>query len=245
MGQNTVPDFIGQKLRKTGDLSDLFIHHLHADDDMADELSFLRVIVAWEFGELFGLSYIVKKRHRDQKISFQERIIPAEEMAEIGDAQCVLRKSAHKAVVHTLRGGGHAEILYELFILHKELFEKCLQIFVLDTFNVFADRAHHIVNVLVGDRHIVRRIILSLMALSRSLDIELQVSLERDHIAGDIHIIKLIKVADPHAVGVPDLGVDGTCLVLQCQALVVLAVLGDQRHPFLAKIDILDAASFT
>ena len=83
------------------------------------------------------------------------------------------------------------------------------------------------------------------MALSRSFDIELQVSLERDHVACDVHIVQLVKIADSHAVGVPDLGVDSACLVLQSQTLIVLAVLGDKCHSLLAKIDVLDAASLS
>ena len=82
------------------------------------------------------------------------------------------------------------------------------------------------------------------MTLAGPLYIELQMSLERNHVPGNIHIVQLLELADPHAVGIPDLGVDDAGLVLKSETLVILAVFGYKRHPLLAQIDVLDAASF-
>ena len=68
-------------------------------------------------------------------------------------------------------------------------------------------------------------------------------SLERYHVSGDVHIVQFLELADPHTVGIPDLGVDDAGLVLKSQTLVIFAVLGDKRHSLLAQIDVLDAAS--
>ena len=68
-------------------------------------------------------------------------------------------------------------------------------------------------------------------------------SLERDHVSGDVHIVQLLEFTDTHTVGIPDLGVDNAGLVLKSKTLVILAVLGNKRHSLLAQIDVLDAAS--
>ena len=210
---------------------------------MADELPLLRVIIAGEAGKLADLPDIMKERHGDQKVPLEVGIIPAEEVAQIGDAQRVLREAAHKAVVDALRGGRIPEGGDKFLVFFKESFQKFLQIFVPYAVNVFADGAHHVTNVLFRYGHVVGRVVLALAALARPLDIELKMSLKRHNVSGDVHIIELLKIADAHAVGLPDLGVDHAGLVLKGQALVVLAVLGDQRDPLLAQIDVLDAAS--
>ena len=185
----------------------------------------------------------MKERHSDQEVPLKVRIIPAEEVAQVGDAERMLRKAAHETVVDALGRGRIAEILDELPVLHKERLKERLKVFVLDTLNIFADGAHHIIDVLFRYRHVIGGVVLALIALARPLDIELKVPLERHHVAGDIHVIELLEIADAHAVGLPDLGVDHAGLVLKGQALIVLAVLGDQRDPFLAQVDVLDAAS--
>ena len=68
-------------------------------------------------------------------------------------------------------------------------------------------------------------------------------TLKRDHVSCDVHVVQLLELADSHTVGIPDLGVDDAGLVLQSQTLVVLSVFGDKRHSLLAQINILDAAS--
>ena len=79
---------------------------------------------------------------------------------------------------------------------------------------LFQDCFVHILNVSIGDGQVICRIVLSLVAQTSAPYIELQMSLERDHVSGDVHIVKLLKFADPHTVWIPDLGVDNTGLVL-------------------------------
>ena len=81
------------------------------------------------------------------------------------------------------------------------------------------------------------------MAESRPADIELQMTLEGDDFTGNIDIVHLTKLPDPHAVGIPDLGVDCAGLVLQGQCLVCLSRARDQRLSLFAQINFLYTAS--
>ena len=124
MGQNTVFHLVCQQFRKSRDFLNLLVDHLHADDDMADELSLLRIVVARELGKFSRLSDIVKKSYRDQQISLEIGIISAEKMAQVGDAERVLRKASHKAVVNALCRRGLSETVNKFLILYEKQLEQ-------------------------------------------------------------------------------------------------------------------------
>ena len=114
---------------------------------------------------------------------------------------------------------------------------------VLNGIHKLQDRLVHVIDIPFGNRQIIGRVILPFVAESRAADIELQVSLESDHFSGNIHIVHLAEFSDSHAVRIPDLGVDGSCLVLECQRLICLSRSRYKRLSFFTEIDILYAAS--
>ena len=205
---------------------------------MAQKLPGLRVVVARELRQFPGLAHIVQERDGDQKITVDVGINTAVGVAQVCDTQRVLAEAAHKSVVDALGGRGHAEILDERLVLLKKRPKEAVQILVLHGVDISADGAHHIIDVLVRDGHVVAGVVFPGAALARLPDVELKVSLEGNHVPRDLHVIQLVELADPHAVGIPDLCVDRAGLVLQGHALVGLAVLGHHGHSLFAQIDV-------
>ena len=179
----------------------------------------------------------------DKQVPLQKRVALAVKMAELCHSQGMLTEAADKTVVHGFCRGGDFEGLDKLGILHKEHFQKSLQPGVFDGIHELQDCPVHVLDIALGDRQVISRIILSLVAEPGTADIELKVSLIGDDFSGDIDIVHLSELADSHAVGIPDLCVDRSGLVLESQAFIGLSGPRDQGLSFFAEIYFSDAAS--
>ena len=72
----------------------------------------------------------------------------------------------------------------------------------------------HLLDVPLADRQIVRRIVLALMGLSDTLHIQLQRALEAGSLRHNIDIVQGLKIVNALGIGIPDLGVHHTGLIL-------------------------------
>ena len=64
------------------------------------------------------------------------------------------------------------------------------------------------------------------MAFAHSFDIDLHSSVKHCHIAVDLYKIQCIKFINSTTVGIPDLGIHRTCLILYDQIFIRLSVFG-------------------
>ena len=243
VGQDAVAHLCREDGRESVDLFDLFVDHLAADDDVADQLPLFRVVIAGEGGEFAHLADIMQQSDAHEEVALEERIALAVEVTELGNAQGVFAESADKTVVYGFRSRRQFKRFDELCIVHKKHLQKLFEVRVLDGIHKLQDRLVHVIDIPFGNRQIIGRVILPFVAESRAADIELQVSLEGDHLSGDIHVVHLSEFSDPHAVRIPDLGVDSSCLVLECQRLICLSRSRYKRLSFFTEIDILYATS--
>jgi len=243
VGEDAVADLRREDGREALDLLDLLVDHLTADDDVADELALLGVVVLGEGGELADLADVVEKGDADEEVALEEGIALAVEVAELGDAEGVLTEAADKAMVDGFGGGGHLEGLDEFLILHKEHFQESVEVGIFDGVHELQDGLEHVVDAALGDGQVVGGVVFALVAESGPADVELEVSLVGDDLSGDFHVVHLAEFADAHTVGIPDLGIDGACLVLEGQGLVVFPGPGDHGLSLLAEVDFPDTAS--
>ena len=97
---------------------------------------------------------------------------------------------------------------------------------------------HHLIDILLADRQIISRIILSLLTTAQTLYIDLVCALERCYLTINLDIIQCIIITDPHTVRIPDLCVDRACFVLQHSSFVWLTIFGSCQLLMLAKINV-------
>ena len=176
VGQDAVPHLCREDGRESVDFFDLFVDHLAADDDVADQLPLFRVVIAGEGGELAHLADIMQQSDAHEEISLEQRVALAVEVAELGNAQSVFAESADKTVVYRFRSRRQFKSFDELCIVHKKHLQKLFEVRVLDGIHKLQDRLVHVIDIPFGNRQIIGRVILPFVAESRAADIELQVS---------------------------------------------------------------------
>ena len=147
VGQDAVTHFCGEDRRKSVDLLDLIIDHFTADDDMADELSLLRIVILGESGELADLADVVQQGDTHQQVALEKGVTLAVEVAELGNSQCVLAQAPDKAVVDGLCSRGYFERFDKFRILHKEHFQQSLQMGVFNGVHKLQDRLEHVLDI--------------------------------------------------------------------------------------------------
>ena len=210
---------------------------------MADELSLFRVIITGEGGEFAYLADVVQKGDADEEVPFEERVAFTVEVAELGDPECVFTEAADKTVVYGFCRGRELEFPDKIFILYKKHLQELFQIGIFNGVYKLQDCLVHIVDIALGNRQIVGRVILTFVAQAGAADIELQMSLESDNLSRYVHVIHLAEFSDSHAVGIPDLGIDRTGLILEGQCFISLSGSCDKGLSLFAEINILYTAS--
>ena len=211
---------------------------------MANQLSLVRIVVAGKKGQFTDFADIMQDSRGDQQVPVQDRVSLTVIMTEVGYAQGMLQQAAHKSMMNGFGRGGLFECVDKSRILYKKHLQQFPQAVIFDGTDIFQDLRVHLVNVLVGDRQIILRPVFPVPALAQPADIQLEPSLERSDIPDDMDIIQLFKIIDAHAAGLPDLGVQGSCLVLQNQGIIGLAVPGHQCLLFPAEVYIVYIHSF-
>ena len=244
VGQDAVLQLRRKHRREAGDLAGLFSHHFRAHDDVAQELSVVGVVVFREAGELLRFSDVMAERRGDQQIPFQDGIGPAEIFAQLRYAQGVLQKAAHKAVVDGLGGGGHAEGADEFLVLHEEAFQQFFQKAVFRAADEAEKLLVHAVDAFAADGEVVGGVVFALTADADAFYIDLERALEADHVAVHLYVIHGVKFGDARVVGIPDLGVDGSGLILQDHIFIGFSVLGHGGLLVLAQINVKHPVAF-
>ena len=181
---------------------------------------------------------------RQKQIPVQERIIVRKIVAEPHHAECVLQKTAHKAVVNRLRRRGNLEGMNEFLVIHKQLDDQLAQMRLLDLVGKADHLIPHFLAIFFGYRYIFRRIIFSLTAPAGSLDVQLILFLIDRDLSDDVHIVHLREFLNPDTAGLPDLGIDASCFVLENQAVIGTPVLRRQLVFLPAKIDAAYVVAF-
>ena len=142
-------DLCCQDGRKIFDLFDLFIDHLAADDDMADELALLGVVIAGKCGKLPDLADVVEQGDADKEIPLEERVAFAVKMAELRHTESVFAQAADKSVVNGFRRGGLFEVPDKFGIIDKKHLQEPVEVGVLNGIHKLQDRPEHVVYVAV------------------------------------------------------------------------------------------------
>ena len=205
---------------------------------MAQKLSRVRIIIFRKCGQLFDFSDIMENSGRDQKIPVELRIIGGVIIAELGDAQRVLQKPSHKAVMHGLGRGVELERLGKCLIVHKIKGEQLVQIRIFHALYESKKLLIHLLDILLGDRKIIRLHILPFPRLADPAHIQLMGILEKGDVRLHVHIVHGLKLAHARGVQIPDLRVDGSRLVLQHHISILLAALRQRDLLALAQIHI-------
>ena len=215
MRQNTVLQFIPQLYRKPLDPAHPFPDHLDADHNMPQELSCVRIIICRERRQFIYLSDIMAHGCRIQKVRIQRGIRTHIIFTQSGNTQRMLQQPSYESMMNTLGRTAELKGLHKCGILHENAPQKPLQIRALYPVYKTKQFPVHSLNILVAYRKIIRRIIFSLLRLTHSLHIQLNLSLKTGHIRHNIHIVQTFKCLDPSGIRIPDLGVCCSRLILK------------------------------
>jgi hypothetical protein len=157
----------------------------------------------------------------------------------------MLKQASHETVMDCLGRRMSGEDVEKIAVIRKEAPEQLAEIRVLHRLNVPHELAVHDLAVLLRDREIVRRDILTGIGFADLLQGGLKRAVEVADTAGDVYIVKGFKFVDRVGIGIPDLRVNDACPVLQNNVLVILAVLGHCRLLVLAEVDVLNAPALS
>ena len=236
--------FIPELLRKTVDLLNMLVHPHGTDDDMSQELSFVRIIIFRELRDLPKLAYIMQQGGRDQQIPVQDGILLRQEFAGPGYKKAVMQQPADKAVMYGFRSAVLLEQLQKLCVVNEEGGKQGVQMRVLNPGDHLHHRICHLLHRIGRHRHIFRHIILPFPGLADPPGGELQLIVEAGHLTLHEDIIMGFEMFDA-VVQIPYLGIHGPGFVLKHQIVIRPVRLGLRRHLALAEINTRDILSFS
>src|SRR5262245_10389974 len=102
----------------------LLVKHLHADYDMADKLSLVRVSEDTLVAEFADLSDVMEKDACQKKITIELRVNRRQAVGGLQQCDDVLEQAAQISMVVADAGGRFAESIHELGI-HQKAFNQC------------------------------------------------------------------------------------------------------------------------
>ena len=236
--EDAVTKLCGEGLREIWNLLCRIDHRLIADDDMADQLSDITVIVAWECGQLLYLSDVVAECRCDQQVTVQIRVMLRIEITDGCDRQGMLCETADVAVVYGLRGRVLHELLMEAFVLEEDHVEQLVQVRILHRLDHLLQLLIHLGNRTTGYRKIILRVEGAFLRHAEALDAQLVAAIINGDIALDIDVVEHIEFCDARGVRLPYLCIHLTGAILQRHVQVLLTVLRERRVFRLHEVDI-------
>ena len=132
----------------------------------------------------------------------------------------MLQKTAYKSVMHGFCRTAEFECLYKFLVFHEKTFEQLGQVRILYLCHKSKQLLIHFIDILAAHWQIVHRIVLALSCFSDTLDIQLHLSLKTGYIRYNIYIIQIGKIINTLGIGIPDLGICRSCLILQNYILI-------------------------
>ena len=102
----------------------------------------------------------------------------------------------------------------------------------------------HLLNILLGNRQIIRFHVLPFLGLADAAYIHLVGALEQGNVRLHVNIIHGFKLSHAGRTQVPDLGINGPCLILKHQIAVLLAALCQCNLLVLAQVHIRNVHAF-
>ena len=86
---------------------------------MAKEIAGIRIVVLRESGQLFEFTNVMEHGSRQQQVPVQNRICLGKIVTVSGDADSMLQKSSHEAMVHAFCGRMEFELFFDGRIFEK------------------------------------------------------------------------------------------------------------------------------
>ena len=134
-------------------------------------------------------------------------------LAHVSHCQRMLQQTADKSMMYTFSCRMFLKSLNKFLILYKIHLQDLLQVLVVDTGHILHDLAVHFPYILGGTWHIIRRIVLALLAYPDAGNVHLQVSLKTGYHSFTMYKIHGFKVLDP-IIEFPDLAIYRPCFIL-------------------------------
>ena len=109
----------------------------------------------------------------------------------------MFQKSARKSVMYGFGRRMSFEFLDKRFIIYKIIFHCAAEILIGNPSDISKKLFIHHIHALLGSRHIICRIIISLRSDPKLFDVQLQIIIVSDHISDHLDKVFLVVICDP------------------------------------------------